>query len=68
MARFKAKRCQCGKAIFHTKEEAHRAIRGLPMHPGYGWLQPYRCLLRSHVWHVGHNHKMLDRVVLPVGQ
>jgi hypothetical protein len=63
MARYKGKRCACGKIIYLTMEEARLAIRGIPLHRQYHLLKPYRCELGK--LHVGHDHKMYDRLVRP---
>lgn len=64
MARYKRKRCECGKAVYLTIEEARGAIQRIPLHRGYHFLKPYRCPVTKR-WHVGHDHKMYDRLASP---
>lgn len=51
-------RCVCGKAEY-SFGEASRAIRSLRAYgktrERQGYLVPYRCRKRPHVWHVGHS-------------
>lgn len=59
MARYRRKRCVCGKIVYRTELEAREAIRSIPLHRGYHFLRPYLC---GKAWHVGHDHKMYDRL------
>ena len=64
MARYKRRRCQCGKVVYQTVWDARLAIRDIPMHRAYQLLKPYRCPETGR-WHVGHDHKMYERLARP---
>jgi hypothetical protein len=61
MSRYKRKRCECGKAIFATREEAHYNIgMMLPNDKHPDLLSIYRCEFLKAGWHLGHNHKKYE--------
>jgi len=61
MSRYKRKRCECGKAIFHTREEAHWSIGLLvPIDKHADLLSIYRCPFLASGFHVGHDHKKYE--------
>ena len=60
MSRYKRKWCECGKAIFQTREEAHGIIGGmLAIDKHVDLLSIYRCPL-SKGFHLGHDHKKYE--------